>query len=198
MELLHLTDRFWKGVNKAGPVPKYYPELGPCWLWPDSSLDANGYANRTTVNGVKDSPHRLAYRALVGPIPDGLEIDHLCCVRSCVNPAHLEAVPHHLNMERAQGPLKTECKWGHPLSGDNLYIVPSTGDRRCRACNKQQQRDFHAGRRAIGALPPAEARCKYGHPYDVDSKGRWFCRECGRTRAREWKRRKRQQGSDGA
>lgn len=185
MEVLHLTSRFWEQVNQDGPIPKYYPHLGPCWLW-TGKLDQNGYANRTTVNGVKDSPHRLAYRALVGPIPDELEIDHLCCVRHCVNPAHMDAVTHALNTER-RVIYKTHCKSGHPLSGDNLRIDPRTGTRHCRICNAQRQRELHAKRRAANLKPPADARCKWGHPYSVDAQGRWFCRPCRNKRQREWK-----------
>ncbi len=185
MELLHLPAQFWKSVDKNGPIPKHYPELGPCWLW-TGLLDRNGYANRTSIGTDKDYPHRFAYRAFVGPIPQGLEIDHLCCVRHCVNPRHLEAVTHPLNMERAQQ-LRTHCAWGHPLSGDNLSIIG--GRRVCKACNTRRQRGLHAQRLAADAKPPEDARCKYGHPYEVDKQGRWFCRECGRKRAREWKAR---------
>lgn len=196
MEFLYLPDRFWKKVNKNGPVPRHHPDLGPCWLW-IGRCDQNGYANRTTIDNDKDSPHRFAYRAFIGPIPPQLELDHLCCVRNCVNPYHLEAVTHALNQKR-MGELQTHCKWGHPLSGSNLYINPKTEQRHCKTCNRERQRKFHATRRAAGAAPPEDARCKRGHPYDVDASGRWFCRECGRTRAREWKRcqKAREQGGE--
>lgn len=185
-----LPARFWLQVDQDGPVPEYRPELGPCWLWPEDKLDAAGYGERFQINGERDYPHRWSYRNLVGPIPDELEIDHLCRVRHCVHPDHLEVVTHGINQERMAA-ARTHCKWGHPLSGENLRIDPKTGGRVCRACNKQRQRDFHARRLKEGVTPAPDARCKYGHPYEVDSKGRWFCRECGRKRAREWKQRQR-------
>jgi hypothetical protein len=197
-----LPERFWERVDMNGPVPRKRPSLGPCWLWTGPTNPKTGYGDRIAVGGEREFPHRVVYRGLIGPIPDDLETDHVChssdpaacpegtvCLhRRCVNFDHLELVTHAENCRRAQ---RDACRKGHPMTGDNLYIVPRTGERRCRECNAQIQRDFHAKRLAADAKPPADARCKYGHPYDVDSKGRWFCRECARTRAREWKRRKR-------
>jgi len=188
-QLLQLPARFWKKVDQNGPIPEHRPDLGPCWLW-KGLVDEAGYANRTSVYGNRDAPHRFVYRAFVGPIPDGLELDHLCRVRRCVRYSHLEPVTHAENQER-MAQARTHCVWGHLLSGDNLTI---SGDRRvCRACNTRRQRELHAKRLAVGAKPPPDARCKYGHPYDVDAQGRWFCRECGRKRAREWKARQKRQ-----
>jgi hypothetical protein len=82
--------------------------------------------------------HRLVYEELVGPIPEGMELDHLCRNTSCVNPAHLEPVPHRVNVLRGVGPtaenaVKTECVNGHPLTGRNLCIRKE-GGRKCRTC----------------------------------------------------------------
>lgn len=66
----------------------------PCWLW-QRSLTSNGYAR--TFNG---RVHIIYWERLNGPIPDGKELDHLCRERSCVNPAHLEAVTHRVNVKR--------------------------------------------------------------------------------------------------
>ena len=83
--------------------------------------------------------HRMIYELLVGPIPDGLEIDHLCRNRGCVNPGHMEPVTHRENLMRgdtvaAANPAKTHCIRGHPYDDENTYRYGS--HRYCRACNK--------------------------------------------------------------
>ena len=110
---------------------------GPCWVDPNRSLDGKGY---TQVNqkGREKSGHREAYRLLVGPIPEGLEIDHLCRDTRCYNPAHLEPVTHRENTRRSKAATKTHCKRGHELKGYNLYLNPRTGHRSCRVCRQAQ------------------------------------------------------------
>lgn len=86
--------------------------------------------------------HRWSYEHHHGPIPAGLELDHLCRNRACVNPAHLEPVTHRTNLLRAEsGPArngaKTHCPDGHPYAGDNLYLPPS-GGRACRTCIRRR------------------------------------------------------------
>lgn len=129
--------RFLAKVNKDGPI---HPTLGTaCWLW-TASIDLGGYG-QFYYRGARGKAHRFAYESAVGPIPDGLQLDHLCRVRSCVNPAHLEAVTMLENIRRGEGGsnfrLKTHCPKGHPYSGDNLYVsIDAAGQRRrhCRTC----------------------------------------------------------------
>ena len=91
-------ERFFAKVRKDGPVPPRRPDLGPCWIWkPNSSVGGYGQFG---LNGKPQLAHRAAYKLLVGPIPPKLTIDHLCCVRSCVNPQHLEAVTLAENLRR--------------------------------------------------------------------------------------------------
>lgn len=78
--------------------------------------------------------HRVAYEEIMGPVPEGLELDHLCRTRSCVNPSHLEPVTHRENMNRGDVATrrKTHCPKGHPYDEENTGIY--NGYRNCRAC----------------------------------------------------------------
>jgi hypothetical protein len=105
-----------------------------CWLWPD--LRSKGYG--WIWDDGMWMAHRWSYTQFVGEIPEGLTLDHLCLVKNCVNPSHLEVVTRGENVLRSMGPSavnkrKTECVRGHALQGDNLYVTPS-GRRQCRTC----------------------------------------------------------------
>lgn len=117
---------FWSKVEKTAT----------CWLW-RGGKNNRGYG--TLHGGTDGLSHRIAYELARGPIPQGFHIDHLCRVRDCVNPDHLEAVTCRENLRRGDGftgrrARQTHCIHGHPLSGDNLYISPANGTRKCRAC----------------------------------------------------------------
>jgi hypothetical protein len=112
-----------------------------CRIWP-LSKDIWGYG-RYQYEGRTQSAHRLAYMLLVGPIPTGLEIDHLCCNPSCVEVTHLEPVTHAVNIRRSK---KNHCPAGHPYSGENLYV--KGGARRCRICMTEQRRRRYEQRKA--------------------------------------------------
>ena len=115
---------------------------GGCWEWQDSLRDGYG---RFNIGCRRVSAHRFAYETFVGPIPDGLEPDHLCRNRSCVNPFHLEPVTRSVNMKRGDAGLatalreraKTHCPGGHPYDAVNTY-VDRKGWRKCRPCRRQQ------------------------------------------------------------
>jgi hypothetical protein len=100
---------------------------------------------------IKELAHRFAYELIVGPIPDGLHLDHLCLIRHCVNPNHLEPVTQAENNLRAWAvriPKKTHCPHGHEYAGANLYVHPRTGQRSCRICRNADSRARKARRRA--------------------------------------------------
>lgn len=113
-----------------------------CWLWNGGKRRGYGYvyiagSRRTTA------AHRAVYTLLVGPIPHGLQLDHLCRVRHCVNPDHLEPVTQQENLLRghtitAKSAAAVACPAGHPYEGDNLYVDPK-GERRCRTCHRERQ-----------------------------------------------------------
>jgi len=91
--------------------------------------------------------HRLSYEELVTEIPSGLELDHLCRNPACVNPWHLEPVPHRVNVLRGVSPnamraRQTECKRGHPLAGENLHVTRE-GYRRCKTCIRVARMDWY-------------------------------------------------------
>ncbi len=90
--------RFWSKIDKSGPLPAWAPFLGPCWLW-TGPLTKTGYAH-FGVGGRTLAAHRYAYG--LSAIPAGLTLDHLCRVRHCVNPAHLEPVTQGENSRRAR------------------------------------------------------------------------------------------------
>ncbi len=111
-----------------------------CWLW-SGPTDKDGYG-RFSISMRPHYAHRWAYEFCVGPIPKGLEIDHLCRITNCVLPDHLEAVTHRENMLRgvsivAQCARVTECPQGHPYNAENTRIKLTDGSRNCRVCQRE-------------------------------------------------------------
>lgn len=154
-----IADRFWEKVDKCGPIPANRTDLGPCWLWLRYRMK-NGYGLFRKTTQATDSQflsHRVAYELSVGPIPDGLIIDHLCRNRACVNPSHLEPVTHRVNNLRgetiaAKFAGTTHCPAGHPYDEANTYR--DGRGRRCRECHRVVEANR---RRKQGAGPP---RCR--------------------------------------
>ena len=131
----YFVAKFWSHVDKTAP--------GGCWRWTGYHL-ANGYAQFYAGGGYgapKKMVHRFSYELKFGNIPAGLEIDHLCSVRDCVNPAHLEAVTHRVNMHRTPNSMfavrasRTHCARGHAYTPENTYFSRKRpNSRNCRAC----------------------------------------------------------------
>jgi len=130
-------ERFWAKVQKTDT----------CWLWMAVRHHAKSYG-QFKYEGRMVQAHVLAYTWLAGPVPKGLELDHLCRVRWCVNPAHLEPVPPLVNGLRGIGPhavnaRKTSCIHGHPFDEANTYIGTNRHGRPtrvCRICRREVDR----------------------------------------------------------
>lgn len=122
--------RFWAKVESD--------TNGDCWLWLGHRTD-KGYG-RMSVDGRLVRVHRLAYEHFVGPIPNGLQIDHLCRNRACVKPSHLEPVTNRENTLRgvnfiAQQARRTHCINGHEFTPENTRPRKDHPGRDCRTCN---------------------------------------------------------------
>lgn len=127
-----LPPRFWAKVEL---------QADGCWLW-IAARTTTGYGTYT-VEGATRRAHRVSYEVLIGEIPVGLVLDHLCRVRACVNPQHLEPVTHQVNLLRgetsaARNAARTHCNYGHPF--DEANTGSDGGKRRCRACNRARWR----------------------------------------------------------
>lgn len=178
-----LEERFWEKVEKTAG----------CWLW-RGAVTARGYG---AIAGKYDparrratqlAAHRLSYELLIGPIPEGAHLDHLCRNPGCVNPTHLEPVTPRENILRspvappALNALKHTCPRGHEYTPENTRIYK--GRRHCRACDRERPRPWantpeareRANRLRRERRVRAPRRCKgCGCPWDELTTG---CRNC--------------------
>lgn len=140
--------RFWTKVDLSDPTG--------CWLWTGRLFDGYGHMRVLLYQGPYQSGvHRVAVVLEGHTIPGDLTVDHLCRVRHCVNPSHLEVVTRRENTLRGEAPAahqakQTHCKRGHELRGNNVYTEPGRPNtRKCRACRKTSMRDWYLKRRNL-------------------------------------------------
>lgn len=116
---------------------RYMISKDDCWLYA-KSITPNGYG---TINN--QFVHRIMYENFVGKIPKNLQIDHLCEVKRCINPSHLEVVTRLENMRRYRAKFNGKCNKGHEMAGDNLqvYVYKGKEQKRCRQCANDYQRE---------------------------------------------------------
>ena len=154
-----VQERFWAKVDKNGPSTA---TLGQCWLW-TASTDSKGYG--CFNNGMKMvRAHQFSFIQTKGIIAEGLELDHLCRRRNCVNPDHLESITHRENVLRSRGPSalnaqKTSCPKGHAYDLLNTLSHKNGAIRRCRRCEQNRRnaaywREYRRRRKAEGRPLP--------------------------------------------
>jgi hypothetical protein len=158
-----------------------------CWPWL-AHVGPDGYGRFRWQNRQRVA-HRVVYELLVGSVPAGLQLDHLCRNRSCVRPDHLEPVTARENVRRSPIHVanRTHCPQGHPYDEVNTFIR-SDGARVCKTC----ERWTGTGK---GSFQRSKTHCPRGHPYDevntrITAWGRQ-CRVCDRDLARERRRARR-------
>lgn len=186
--------RFWYNVDKSGPPGHHFEtheDIGPCWLW-FGAVGKNGYGY--FYRGQRDGrdhqvlAHRFAYEISIGPIEQP-QLDHLCRVRRCVNPAHLEPVTAKTNNKRgcAARPKRTHCGNGHEWTPGNIY-TKKNGGRACKRCS------YDVGAAREKRKTAERTHCKHGHLLDASSttprgepRRKRFCPTC---RAERWNTRR--------
>ena len=153
-EPLGADRRFWAKVDRRGP--------DECWPWL-SATDRAGYARFGSVTRYGTNiAHRIAWMLVNGPIPDGLDLDHVrargCVLRSCVNVNHLEPVTHFENCRRGSQAQQTHCVNGHPFDSENLVMRfrrSGAPYRQCKTCLRIRAKQQTAKQKGAAQTTPA-------------------------------------------
>lgn len=174
-----LPGKFWARVQKSDG----------CWTWKGKHV-SDGYGQFYLGQGHNIQAHIYAYEQLIGPVPEGAELDHLCRNRGCCNPAHLEPVTHRENVRRGNGwagrhARKTHCPYGHPYE---TKVINGRERRFCRECHneyeRRHKRETYVPHPRVYIKP---THCPRGHEYNEtnahrNKNGTWICRICDRAR----------------
>lgn len=128
-----VVERFWSNVSRPSPYC--------CWEWTGHLVEGYG---QFRIGDKQPGAHRISYEWAIGPIPAGMQIDHLCRNEVCVNPLHLEAVSPRTNVLRGKGlsamnARKTHCPQGHEFNDENTYRYKN--QRHCRPCKQARTKE---------------------------------------------------------
>ncbi len=121
-------------------------EINGCWLW-HGCVDQKGYGRLHSFY-TSNVAHRWAYERFIGPIPHNHQCHHMCGVKGCVNPSHLEALTQREHSAKHPQTRKTHCPQGHPYSGDNLYMRTDKNGhttQHCVVCHRKRNREWMRG-----------------------------------------------------
>lgn len=149
LTLAEATARYAGHPSLARILPRCV-EVGECWVFLGGK-DKKGYG-RVAHEGRIQPAHRITYTLLVGPVSEGLTLDHLCRVRACCNPACLEPVTNRENVLRGTGPTavnakKTHCIHGHEFTPENTHHYASMPGRGCKECRRAYNREYSRRKR---------------------------------------------------
>lgn len=210
---INLTDRQYK--NFISKIEK--DKNTGCWLWTGATLPG-GYVQVCWAidgdSGKNHLIHRISYLFHVGSIPEGLVLDHLCRVRHCVNPKHLEPVTTRENILRGVSPIKvnafkTHCVRGHELVGGNLYFQDTQKTKRgCKICrnlsrrNKYENDKLKFESKQLKTTKLKHTHCKNNHELNITNvryrpDGRMLCLDCQVQSSKRSYKRKKDQSSSG-
>ncbi len=181
------TAREARGMPTFEAVSRRIDTSGVCWAWRGSRV-GGGYGkawDRDRKRGIV--AHRLVYELLVGAIPAGLQLDHLCRNRGCVRPDHLEPVTGRENIMRGDTPAarnaaKTRCINGHEYTPENTKLNRATGQRKCRICSRVSENGRYRKLNPVVAANSQKTHCLRGHEFAGDNLmvfgGHRKCRAC--------------------